>query len=453
MSDSNNHIKTYTAQDIERYLNRQMPAREMHALEKAALDDPFLAEAIEGYVNTPPASVANDIAAMVKELEKKTGTKVVGMNFKRTAWSAAAAVIILLGTATTWFWLRPSTENSIVQHKEEKSLPAVAPPVQQDNLKTVTDTARASKLSVEKEPVVVSSPERKKADAPLVLKEQQSEAANPVQKDNAGEKQGFAKNKTQAALEDKVPGLQSRKPENLPVTQQRKTESKQGDVVVATQQVEDMKSVTGYFAPYIFSGTIKDNNNKPLPFVNISIANTPASTYSDAQGNFRLTSADSQLVVHLKSVGFEEKEIALSSAKPVNAIQLQPNANALDEVVVVGYGSQKKRTITGSKEMKKQESDKEEEEPEAEPKDGWAAYDAYMMNNTKPPFSNPGSSLKGSVELSFTVSKYGMLTDFRIERSSCTLCNNEAIRLIKEGPQWKLLSGEKPARVTLTMYF
>lgn len=455
MSDSNNHIKPYTAQDIERYLNRQMPAHEMHALEKAALDDPFLADALEGYMNTAPVSVTGDIAAMIKELDRKTGTRVVGMRFKKIAWSAAAAIIILLGAATTWFWLRPSTQNNIAQQtKEEKSQPAAAPPAQQDNLKVTTDTVPALTPPAQKEPVVISSPGNKKTTpGPLSLEENKNATANLPQKDVPAERQGFAKNKNQAALDDKVSGLQSRKPESLPANQQRTPDPQQGDVATATVQAEDLRAARAYLPLNIFTGTITDNNNKPLPFVNISIANTPASTYTDAKGNFRLTSADTQLVVHLRSVGFEEKEIALTSTRAVHSIQLQPHANALNEVVVTGYGSSKKRSITGNSNVKKSEEEKQDEEPEAEPKDGWAAYDAYMMNNTRPPFSNPGSTLKGSVELSFTVNKYGVLTDFRIEKSGCTLCNNEAIRLIKEGPAWKLLSGEKPARITLTMYF
>jgi hypothetical protein len=46
---SNKHDIIYTAEDIQRYLAGGMEPAEMHALEKAALDDAFLAEAIEGY--------------------------------------------------------------------------------------------------------------------------------------------------------------------------------------------------------------------------------------------------------------------------------------------------------------------------------------------------------------------------------------------------------------------
>ena len=47
----NNNIQNYSAADIERYHKGQLTPEEMHAMEKAALDDPFLADAIEGYKN------------------------------------------------------------------------------------------------------------------------------------------------------------------------------------------------------------------------------------------------------------------------------------------------------------------------------------------------------------------------------------------------------------------
>jgi hypothetical protein len=48
MAEQNTHIN-YSAEDIERYLKGKMSAKEMHDMEKAALQDPFLADAIEGF--------------------------------------------------------------------------------------------------------------------------------------------------------------------------------------------------------------------------------------------------------------------------------------------------------------------------------------------------------------------------------------------------------------------
>jgi hypothetical protein len=47
MNNELNHIQNYSADDIRRYWNNQMSPAEMHALEKAAMDDPFLADALK----------------------------------------------------------------------------------------------------------------------------------------------------------------------------------------------------------------------------------------------------------------------------------------------------------------------------------------------------------------------------------------------------------------------
>ena len=61
--------KLYTADDIMRYHSGLMPETEMHALEKAALEDPFLADALEGYLNT--SIPKEDLAEIRERLSKK----------------------------------------------------------------------------------------------------------------------------------------------------------------------------------------------------------------------------------------------------------------------------------------------------------------------------------------------------------------------------------------------
>lgn len=66
--------KTYTAAEIASYHAGTMPAGEMYALEKAALEDPFLADALEGYVHTITA--ADDIEELHARLAEKEKRKI-----------------------------------------------------------------------------------------------------------------------------------------------------------------------------------------------------------------------------------------------------------------------------------------------------------------------------------------------------------------------------------------
>ena len=87
--------KTYTASDIERYHRGEMPPAEMHLLEKAALDDPFLADMLEGYRFTSTAaadlqSLQERLQQRLKKEEQKSTAVIWGQ------WLKAAAIFIVV---------------------------------------------------------------------------------------------------------------------------------------------------------------------------------------------------------------------------------------------------------------------------------------------------------------------------------------------------------------------
>jgi len=99
---NDNHIKNFTPTDIEKYHNGLLSPKERHALEKAALDDPFLADALEGYA-VEGINVNADIAELKKRLAEKTEqAKVIpiqpqaGLSFP---WLRAAVMVILIAGA------------------------------------------------------------------------------------------------------------------------------------------------------------------------------------------------------------------------------------------------------------------------------------------------------------------------------------------------------------------
>jgi outer membrane biosynthesis protein TonB len=99
MTDFNKDINPYTAKDFERYYAGQMTASEMHELEKSALDDPFLQDALEGFQFTRQG--VTDIAALKLEVDQRIQqSKVVsfGPKEKTTAlWKVAAMVLLTAG--------------------------------------------------------------------------------------------------------------------------------------------------------------------------------------------------------------------------------------------------------------------------------------------------------------------------------------------------------------------
>ncbi|MCK0147144.1 TonB-dependent receptor [Arenibacter sp. F26102] len=95
------------------------------------------------------------------------------------------------------------------------------------------------------------------------------------------------------------------------------------------------------------SGTIFDDNGQPLPGANILEKGTNNGTQSDFDGNFELTITDQNSTLVVSYLGFTTKEVPLEgNTTPI--IVLQENAAALEEIIVVGYGTQKKTDVTGS---------------------------------------------------------------------------------------------------------
>lgn len=85
-----------------------------------------------------------------------------------------------------------------------------------------------------------------------------------------------------------------------------------------------------------------------LPGVSILIKGTTRGTIADENGNFKITVADNEQVVLVFSlVGYASKEVVVGNQRIVN-VSLAPDHKVLEEVVVVGYGTQRKRDVTGS---------------------------------------------------------------------------------------------------------
>jgi hypothetical protein len=117
MSDSPGH-KSYSATDIERYHNGQMTARERHALEKAALEDPFLADALEGYSFT--TTQQKDLEEINRRIFQKTQAKKTIPFIERYSWIKIAALFLLVAGGG-WLIL-----NSVNNKKDiSQAVPAV----------------------------------------------------------------------------------------------------------------------------------------------------------------------------------------------------------------------------------------------------------------------------------------------------------------------------------------
>jgi hypothetical protein len=460
-----NHI-TYSSADIEKYLKGELTPTERHQLEKASLDDPFLADALEGYSNTP-VNIQADLNELSRRLKKEEQqAKVVPMvTASRTGfpWLRAAvmiAVIAVAGWMVSEFAFNKKTPDIAHSNNSEPVKKTETPSSNETNARPDTIAAGNSNSNDE---VAVQKPipsestykqpttSRKDADKtdntgeveikPIV---DEPLAQSTVTPDSRIEEEKLKREKeltAKSAQQEVLSNNQGRAVIIPPTDNALKTDNNIAKANTKNTQ-EKQEPQPDYNNVNVFQGQVLDANNNALPFVNITNAKDNVGTYTDARGNFTLVSTDSVLSVNVRSLGYENTKTVLSNENEINQIQLQEDrsmtARVLDTV---------KRNLSRARGNMKFE--------EPEPADGWDYYDSYLVNNLNVPETFERKLTQqggGEVELSFEVNKHGEPINIKIEKSLCDKCDEEAIRLVKEGPKWKRKAKKGRTKVLVPFY-
>lgn len=99
--------------------------------------------------------------------------------------------------------------------------------------------------------------------------------------------------------------------------------------------------------PVTIRGKVTDQGSKPIPGVSVSLQGTTVVTTTDADGNYQITIPDGNGTLEFRYIGFSTKVVEVGGRTTVD-VQLGAETTDLSEVVVVGYGTQKKVNLTGS---------------------------------------------------------------------------------------------------------
>ena len=95
------------------------------------------------------------------------------------------------------------------------------------------------------------------------------------------------------------------------------------------------------------SGKVTDDNGQGLPGVNVTVKGTTRGTSTNGDGAYTLESVNDQDVLVFSFVGYLAKEVPVGAVSKLDIV-LATDTKALEEIIVVGYGTQKKATVTGS---------------------------------------------------------------------------------------------------------
>lgn len=151
MSERQSHNKSYTLADIEQYLLGRLSPAEMHAIEKAAIMDPLLADAIEGYryAGADASNIQKHLFDIRRQLlnQQETQHKTVAVKFGHSGWwRIAAAVLVLAGIGSIGFYML-KTGNS-KQEIAQQNVPVLKKDTHHLTLPAVTDTSKVQPATV-----------------------------------------------------------------------------------------------------------------------------------------------------------------------------------------------------------------------------------------------------------------------------------------------------------------
>ncbi|MDR3062343.1 MAG: carboxypeptidase-like regulatory domain-containing protein [Dysgonamonadaceae bacterium] len=373
------------------YIKGYRKGKNAHRIERQAMEDPFLEEALDGF-----DSVEGNHAKQIEALQKRISKKLQPKTYHLRTWSIAAGILICIsigGYFLVQYFPKPDL-HSVVAYKEE--------------IKSDENTAIVLNESVEIEP--------------YTLTEEKTIPLRPKEKDKLEDVK--IKMEKMPVSVDALPvtSIQTKKPEAIlkhPYAYQEIT----GEVAGILSKV------------HLIGGKVVDREGEPLAGVSITQKGTQLGAVTGIDGTFSLNTNNNN-PLEARYLGFESKEFSIDTSKMM-LITMAENRQMLDEVVVLGYGTQIKG-ITGSVDASRQKPS---------PLMGMKAYQKYIGNSMIRPTDSECAGKKGTVVLEFSVDAKGNPINIVVKKSICISLDMEALRLLQQGPKWTTGTGTVELKV------
>ena len=438
--------------DIEKYLRGELSPAEMHALEKAALNDPFLAEALEGVEQAGADNFLFDLHRLNRSVHARSRRRMAkgGKTIRMWGWTTAIAATILLLVISGFLVVNILKEQAAQEQamhelaslqpegdrkdtvlipfpqeapvaavqRRPASLQADGPAARRGA--TITDPATtgagARELEVDNVPVTKPAGDvtvaahdgaaeestvqaesgreaRAKEESDVALRETPAEGPDATSAVLSGKDGGEAAKKSGRRLESGAPTRAATESPALPPASLR------------------------------VKGKVVTPEGQGLPGVNVMIAGSRTGIVTDAGGNYELAvpAENSRLVFAF--IGYGTREVEVGDQREVN-VQLEEDMSTLSEVVVTGYSSVSAPRDDG------------ETFSFAEPQGGRADFRDYLARAVRYPAEAMGNKVEGRVTVRFTVDPTGALSDFEVVKGIGYGCEEELIRAIQAGPPW-----------------
>lgn len=428
MQQQNNHIKPLADPElIRRYLAGELDNKAMHALERQALDDPFLADALEGFEQHATDQRMN-LADLSKRLEQRVQPaqkRVIPMYVR---WAAAAAVCFAIGSSIIWLWpVNNQSEIAKVTVKTDTIIPGeVAGMVQVPESGTMYKKQQNNNDSKPYRAPIVTPP----AIAPAPLPQAEVAATEPAPPATFD----VAKASRLAMTANK----DDKDTANVIASQNfyNNYSFNPSDVSVTSLYSKKVTTPSG-LDPYMIKGRIL-NTTGDSGIAGVTVSMGEVGTITDNEGYFALPNNNMGLLPMRKKMSSNKSENKLVTAY---ASGYQSSSTILTGDPFIRM--QLRRTTDTSTLAQSGNND-------PVPMGGFEKFETYLTKNIQYP---AGLTVSGKVRVQFYVKPDGSLTDFRVLKKLQPECDQEAIRLIKAGPAWMPAANGKAVKVRVDVKF
>ncbi|TRX45638.1 hypothetical protein FNW54_09650 [Bacteroides sp. HF-5092] len=381
------------------YIRGLRKGKEAHRLERESMQDPFLADAMDGY-NQVEGNHEQRIEKLRMQVSAHSAKK---KNTRAIIWSIAACLVIGFGISSYFLFLKKSMTDEVFIAKESVSTKLAEPAVPPTPAIPATPTVPATP---QKE-IALATAKIKTDSTPV------SEDSTPVSEETAASQEVVATMDTFESESDK--------------------KMKMAKVATILPQNNMIK------------GRVTDEKGEPLIGASVAYKGTNIGTITNMNGEFSLVKKDDKKRLTAEYIGYDPVEIQVDTNRTM-LIAMNENKQALNEVVVVGYGTKKNKESTAAGNVVTvKEQTKKEITPQ--PVIGKRKYQKYLKENLVRPTDEKCAQVKGKVVLTFFVNKEGRPFYIKVKGSLCESADKEAIRLIQEGPDW--IYGNKMVEVTV----
>lgn len=391
---------------IRKYLRGELPAREMHMLEKRAQEDPMLMDMIIGMESGDEEMHASNLSAIDELIKQRVSNKQTRKIKAWRTWLAVAASVVFVVAIGMWLFHTskdnlPSNQEMLALEdtsvvKSDPDVLAEASPKQSDSSRLIAalpaDKHRSIKMRPAKPKMLSGSTIKEKSSSPESLPRQHAKIT--VSADSFSLIAGTDDAK-QRPFDRKVSAVSSR-------------ESLHGSASRAESL--SIKSVLSRTVENSVKGIVKDKEtDQPLPRASVLSAAKAMAVHTESNGRFNIAGTSDSTHLAVSKTGYNRGQVNLRAEDTV-PITLEPINTSLEEVAVVGYNAESNHSL--------------------KPAIGWKAYNKYLHIKT-----DHGNG--GKVTVALQVDTQGRPINIRVIKGLDEEANQRAVKLIYEGSRWE----------------